>query len=147
MASSQERRLRPTYDPVNPRRNKRHHQASERVWRKIQPDERYVLRKFERHVKRCQSCCRTHFESRWYRPQNSSLCTRGHMYAFDLLDYLVSDKGAVFSRFATRAWADIDFDPAWDIARSLLVAVEYGMRVEQQHRPYRSSADVAARHH
>lgn len=92
--------------------------------RRARNDELYLISHFEQHILKCTKCCRRDFESPWYRPLPRSLCSRGHMYAYDLNDYLYSCKGSVCSRIdKSNRDFEVDFRPSWVIARSLLVAV------------------------
>ena len=99
--------------------------------RRARGDELWLISRFERHLRRCTTCYTEHFDSPWHRPDSNSLCSRGTMHAYNLVDYLYSSKGHVYSHFdKPTERLEVDFLPGWSASRSLLVAVEYGMRVK-----------------
>lgn len=104
-------------------------------WRFPRSDERYVVREFNRHITHCRHCSRRDFESPWFRPRegrDGSLCSRGLAKAQDLSSYLESRSGRVYSTWDNYRGESIEvsIDQHLSVVRSLLVAMEYGLRLD-----------------
>jgi len=110
-----------------------------RVCRSPKWDERFVISEFEKHIATCPVCCYSDFHDRWRRPRVQSLCQAGHNFAHDLLDYLYSWRGRVYSVFETYLGSPVEvlYSERWISTRTLLVSVEHGLKVG--HYPHRKS--------
>ena len=86
------------------------------------------MRAFASHASHCSRCAdpyRTHLEG-------GTLCDRGHALAHDITQYIYSKAGLPFSvtdRERTGDRVQIEVPPGYDAVRSLLKAMDRGLRI------------------
>lgn len=97
--------------------------------RNLRDDEKLVVNNFERHASHCNSC----FDPLKTHKANGSLCNRGSAYAKDLTSYVFSRNGKYYSSVDFESGKSTRVNVPNDAlsVRSLLVAIEHGLRTRQ----------------
>ncbi|RAK98810.1 uncharacterized protein BO80DRAFT_427140 [Aspergillus ibericus CBS 121593] len=95
--------------------------------RDLEADEKLVISQFERHASHCPQCA----DPMTVLEETRSLCKRGNQYACDVVDYLRSKNGKIYSV------VDLELNRSTLVkiplnhkaVRQLLLAIEHGLRV------------------
>ncbi|KAJ5362144.1 hypothetical protein N7541_002988 [Penicillium brevicompactum] len=97
--------------------------------RNLRDDEKLVVNNFERHASHCNSC----FDPLKTHKAKGSLCNRGTAYAKDLTSYVFSRNGKYYSAvdFESGKSTRVNVPNEALSVRSLLVAIEHGLRTRQ----------------
>jgi hypothetical protein len=117
------------------------------VSRPARDEEHEAIRNFARHASHCEHCADAHGSYR----AGMTLCERGHRYARHVNDLLYSSKGRVFSvldeydgRGGQQPPAEVEIPRGYESVRSLLKALERGLRLRRYHRHSHSPVPAAA---
>ncbi len=111
--------------------------STQSVSRPARDEEHEAIRNFARHASHCEHCADAHGSYR----AGMTLCERGHRYARHVNDLLYSSKGRVFSvldeydeRGGQQPPAEVEIPHGYESVRSLLKALERGLRLRRYHR-------------
>ena len=90
-------------------------------------DEAYVMKAFARHASHCRSCANPYEVHR----SGGTLCPKGHQRALDVAQYVYGQSGKTYSLVDREGnqHVQIEIPPNCDAVRSLLRAMERGLRI------------------
>lgn len=98
--------------------------------REARDDERFVMRQFCSHAKRCEVCC-TPYETHM---AGGSLCDRGLRYALNVFQYIYNKGGKAYSLVdrEREQRVQVEIPAGCGILRDLLRAIDRGMRLSSR---------------
>lgn len=96
-------------------------------------DELYVMEAFARHASHCLTCARPYEVHR----NGGTLCSKGHQRALDVAQYIYNKGGQSFSLIDRDGnnRVQVEIPPNCEAVRSLLKAMERGLRLRRKVQP------------